>query len=137
MEWKRKIKERQTPARDIGVYNAYSKKGRKDELLLGATESEPEEQMEALLRDAEVEVQNPEDGQEVKKEKVERPLPKVTQADESGDRRSLDRALKSSLYLVVKYRGDQRWWFPEGSLEGKESLHTVRYLLYSSLSDVY
>ncbi|KAL8707879.1 MAG: hypothetical protein Q9220_007163 [cf. Caloplaca sp. 1 TL-2023] len=126
VEWKRKIKERQTPARDIGAYNAYAKEGWNDELVVGARESEPEEQVEALLRDAEVEVpQEGEESQEVKKEVVERPMPRVTEADRVGDMRSLDRRLQRTLYLVVKSRDDGDWWFPSDSLVGKESLHTA------------
>ena len=52
IEFKRKIKERKTPARDIGFYDAYGPDAWHDELLMGAPESEPEHQMEALLKDA-------------------------------------------------------------------------------------
>ncbi|KAL8927532.1 MAG: hypothetical protein Q9208_002337 [Pyrenodesmia sp. 3 TL-2023] len=129
VEWKRKIKERQTPARDIGKYNAYDREaGWNDEVLVGAKESEPEEQVEALLRDAEVEVKKEvdEEGQEleVKRELAIKPMPRVTEADRAGDTRSLDRLLQRTLYLVVK-RGDGRWWFPSDGLVGKESLHTA------------
>lgn len=129
VEWKRKIKERQTPARDIGRYNAYAKEGWNDELLMGARESEPEEQVEALLRDAEVEVPRGEgeEGAEVKKEVVAKPMPRVTEADRVGDTKSLDRLLQRTLYLVVR-KGDGRWWFPSDGLVGKESLHTVTSL---------
>ncbi|KAL8953585.1 MAG: hypothetical protein Q9222_000580 [Ikaeria aurantiellina] len=126
VEWKRKIKERQTPARDIGVYNAYAKEGWNDEVVVGARESEPEEQVEALLRDAEVEVpKEGEEGQEVKKEEVERPMPRVTEADRVGDTKSLDRRLQRTLYLVVRSGDGDDWWFPSDSLVGKESLHTA------------
>ena len=124
VEWKRKIKERQTPARDIGVYNAYSKEGWNDELLLGAQESEPDEQVESLLRDAEVDVEGGE-GQDVKKEVVERPMPRITEADRAGDTKRLDRALQRTLYLIVRDKENGHWSFPTGSLTGKESLHTV------------
>ncbi|KAI4206336.1 MAG: hypothetical protein LQ346_001161 [Caloplaca aetnensis] len=129
VEWKRKIKERQTPARDIGKYNAYDREvGWNDEVLVGAKESEPEEQVEALLRDAEVEVKKEadEEGQEreVKKELAVKPMPRVTEADRMGDTRSLDRLLQRTLYLVVKRR-DGKWWLPSSGLVGKESLHTA------------
>ncbi|KAL9005387.1 MAG: hypothetical protein Q9188_001829 [Gyalolechia gomerana] len=126
VEWKRKIKERQTPARDIGRYNAYANEGWNDEVLMGARESEPEEQVEALLRDAEVEVPRGEgeEGAEVKKEVVAKPMPRVTEADRVGDTKSLDRLLQRTLYLVVR-KGDGRWWFPSDGLVGKESLHTA------------
>lgn len=134
VDWKRKIRERRTPARDIGRYDAYSREeGWNDEVLVGARESEPEEQVEALLKDAEVELKEEEgegeDGgdrsTQVVKEAVAKPLPRVTDADRAGDRRSLDRLLQRTLYLVVR-RQDGRWWFPSDALVGKESLHTVR-----------
>ncbi|KAL8828142.1 MAG: hypothetical protein Q9170_006725, partial [Blastenia crenularia] len=124
VDWKRKIKDRLTPARDIGVYNAYAKEGWNDELVVGAKESEPEEQVEALLRDAEVEVAQGEDGVEVKKEVIAKPMSRVTEADRVGDVRSLDRLLQRTLYLVVR-KGDGRWWFPSDGLVGRESLHTA------------
>lgn len=129
--WKRKIKERQTPARDIGVYNAYSKEAWNDELLVGATESEPEEQIEALVRDAQVETKEGEENEEMTKkvEIIEQPMPRVTEADKAGDTKSLNRALTRTLYLVVKSgkegKNGSRWGFPSSILVGRESLHTV------------
>ncbi len=131
MEWKRKIKERKTPARDIGVYSAYSDEGWNDELLVGSEISEPEQQIERLLKDAEVEVKEQDlqgEGEVVKKEEVERPMPRRTEADREGDSRSLNRRLERTLYLVVKgVKGG--WTFPGAVLERKESLHTVIGLL--------
>ncbi|MCJ1258209.1 54S ribosomal protein L17 mitochondrial [Lignoscripta atroalba] len=124
VEWKQKIKERKTPARDIGVYNAYSKEGWNDELLVGAKESEPEHQIEALLKDAEVPETRGAEEQVVKREKVEKPLPRVTEADQNGDVRSLNRALARTLYLVVK-GSDGGWRFPCGGLVGRESLYAA------------
>lgn len=127
IDWKRKIKERKTPARDIGVYNAYGVEGWNDELLVGDSVSEPEEQVERLLSDAEVEVKErdvPGEGKVVKKEEVERPLPRVTEADQAGDTKSLNRALQKTLYLIVN-RGKGRWGFPSAELARQESLHTV------------
>lgn len=121
IDWKKKIKERLTPARDIGVYNAYKKEGWNDELLVGARESEPEAQVEALLKDAVIETD--EEGQ-VKQEKFERPMPRITEADKLGDTRSLNRLLTRTLYLVVKGEG-AGWGFPSGVLIGKESLQRV------------
>lgn len=126
VEWKRKIKERLTPARDIGVYNAYAKEGWNDEVLVGAKESEPEAQVDALLRDAEVEGLTGEEGQEVKKQEIEKPMPRITEADQVGDTKSLDRKLQRTLYLVVREGKEGKWWFPNDMLVGKESLHTVR-----------
>ncbi|KAI4107177.1 MAG: hypothetical protein L6R37_001754 [Teloschistes peruensis] len=134
VEWKQKIRERLTPARDIGRYNAYGKEGWNDELLIGAQEAEPENQLEALVRDAEAEVKEGEGEeraergqQELKKEAVQRPMPRVTEADRVGDMKSLDRRLERTLYLVVKEGKERggRWWFPSDVLTGKESLHTA------------
>ncbi|KAL8952110.1 MAG: hypothetical protein Q9183_007412, partial [Haloplaca sp. 2 TL-2023] len=129
VEWKRKIKERLTPARDIGAYNAYGKEGWNDELLMGAKESEPESAIEALVRDAEVEVQkggeeSGETTQEVKKEVVQKPMPRITDADRMGDTKSLDRSLQRTLYLLVRNGEKGKWWFPSDGLVGRESLHT-------------
>ena len=131
-EWKRKAKQRMTPARDIGVYNAYGETGWNDELLVGDRTSEPEDQVEALIRDAEGiaiggdakegEGQKKETGQEIA---VQRPLPRVTEADQQGSQTSLDRSLDQSLYLVIKNK-DGRWRFPEDVVRGKEGLHQVR-----------
>lgn len=132
VEWKRKIKERQTPARDIGVYNAYSEDGWNDELLVGARESEPEEQIEALVQDAQDEKKDGEGKEGVAKKagEIEKPMTRVTEADRVGDMKSLNRALTRTLYLVVKSgkgkKADGRWRFPSSVLVGKESLHTVR-----------
>ena len=133
VEWKRKFKARQTPARDIGVYNAYSKEGWNDELLLGAKESEPEEQIEALLRDAEGGVDEEVVGSGTGRREVERPMPRITEADRQGDLRSLDRRLEEELYLLVCVKGDgvegkkgkEYWQFPTALLESRENLHNV------------
>lgn len=135
VNWKQRMKERQTPARDIGDYNAYSKDlGWNDELLVGASESEPETQIEALVRDAEAEVKpgEQEDVEEIpekkQKQKVERPMPRATEADRTGDFQSLNRALTRTLYLVVKGQGAKaRWEFPSSFVEVKESLNTVSW----------
>lgn len=127
------MKERQTPARDIGNYNAYSKDlGWNDELLVGASESEPEAQIEALVRDAEAEVKAgeieevEETAGKKQKQKVERPMPRVTEADRAGDFQNLNRALTRTLYLVVRGQGEKAGWeFPSSFVEVKESLNTV------------
>lgn len=127
IDWKRKIKERKTPARDIGVYNAYGDEGWNDELLVGDRVSEPEEQLEKLLIDAEVEVKERDiqgERKVVKKEEVERPVPRVTEADKAGDMKSLNRAMQRTLYLVVN-GGRGEWGFPSAELMRQESLHTV------------
>ncbi|KAF2112552.1 39S mitochondrial ribosomal protein L46-domain-containing protein [Lophiotrema nucula] len=141
LEWKRKMKQRLTPARDIGKYNGYNDESWNDELLVGAQESEVGWQVERLLEDAEqsgveetakgegvggVEVVPPTVGgaKKVEHEPVERPMPRVTEADRRGDVKSLDRALQRTLYLLVKNR-EGRWGFPEARLIGKESLHNA------------
>lgn len=46
-----------------------------------------------------------------------KPAPRVTEADEKDDRRSLDRKLPRSLFLVAKRnRKDNPWQFPQGKL---------------------
>ena len=109
------------------MYNAYGDEGWNDELLMGDKVSEPEEQLERLLRDAEVEVTERDiegGGEVVKKEQVERPIPRVTEADKAGDMKSLNRVLQKTLYLVVKSRKGL-WGFPSAELARQESLHTV------------
>ena len=134
IEWKRKIKERKTPARDIGEYNPYGDEGWNDELLVGDGVSEPEDQVESLLKDAEVEVKErgvQGEGEVVKKEEVERPMPRVTEADRAGDLKSLNRALQKTLYLVVS-TGQGQWEFPSAELAMQESLHTVSQYCFTA-----
>lgn len=128
VNWKRKIKERLTPARDIGVYDAYSEEGWNDELLVGSKESEPEVQIAAIVQDAQDENKSEAgiEGMVKKGEEIEKPMERVTEADRIGDTKSLNRALTQTLYLVVKSGKDgERWRFPSNDLKGQESLHTV------------
>jgi large subunit ribosomal protein L46 len=148
LEWKRKMKQRTSPSRDIGNYNAHKKDSWNDELLVGAKESEPTEHIQALLKDAVVEVEEQIEGQEgvVKRSvEVEKPQSRITEADKQGDTRSLNRALQRTLYLVVKGK-DGQWRFPSGEPEGKESLarvcsifydHEVKTLIISRLQSDY
>ncbi|PGH02486.1 hypothetical protein GX51_04654 [Blastomyces parvus] len=124
VDWKRKIKDRLTPSRDIGRYNAYSSEAWNDELLVGSVESEPEHQINALVKDAEGRVVTDTDEGEGKKDEVPRPLPRVTEADQKEDHRSLDRLLHRTLYLLVQVKnGDKAFWmFPSVKLEEKENL---------------
>ena len=96
-------------------------------MLVGAKESEPEHQVEALLLDMEdVDEEEDEDAAaDTKKEPIEKPMPRVTEADKMGDVKSLDRALQRTLYLLVK-GGKGGWKFPTAGLVPKEDLHTVR-----------
>jgi len=79
-----------------------------------------------LIRDAQVEVKEGEENAVVKTQEVERPYSRVTDADKTGDVKSLNRLLQRTLYLLVKTENDKRWGFPSSFMEGKESLHTVR-----------
>lgn len=133
IDWKAKQKERITAARDIGKYAAYSKEGWHDELLVGDKISEPDHQVEALLKDAESPSQTggPEANQEVGAEQlaatrkeVERPMPRITEADQKNDQRSLNRMLQRALYLVVQGE-DGQWVFPTTRIQGRENLHAV------------
>lgn len=121
-DWKRKYKDRQTAARDIGNYNAYSKEAWNDELLVGAIESETEHQVDMLLQDAETTAMTTQEG--AKKEEIQRPSPRKTEADEKSDQKRLDRLLQRTLYLLVQSK-DGRWKFPSSSVEPQENLRTV------------
>jgi large subunit ribosomal protein L46 len=123
-DWKRKLRERQTPARDIGKYNAYSKDAWNDELLVGAVESEPEHQVEMLVQDAEATV-NATSQDTSKKEEIPRPFPRVTEADQKNDQQSLNRALQRTLYLLVQSK-EGYWKFPSSPVEQEETLRLVR-----------
>jgi large subunit ribosomal protein L46 len=57
-------------------------------------------------------------------------LRRVTEADRTGDVRSLERALTRTLYLLVKRKRAEGkegafWSFPNGTLEPKEGLKEV------------
>jgi len=127
-EWKRKMRERTTPARDIGVYNAYGKQGWADEVLVGAQESEPEAQVEALLKDAApVATESSSEAQQdasAAREELEKPAARVSEADQKSDLKSLNRLLKRTLFLLVKGK-DGRWTFPSATLLKNENFHTV------------
>ncbi|MCJ1357219.1 MAG: 39S ribosomal protein L46, mitochondrial [Icmadophila ericetorum] len=129
VDWKRKIKDRKTAAREIGVYSGYGEEAWNDEVLVGAMESEPEWQVERLVKDAE-DVGGSLEGEEgnaaaaatgTKKGVVEKPLPRETEADRTGDMQSLNRALARTLYLVVQ-GPDGKWCFPSAPLTPGESL---------------
>jgi large subunit ribosomal protein L46 len=55
---------------------------------------------------------------------VERPAPRVTEADEKNDTLSLNRKLDQTLYLLVKNK-EGRWRFPEDRMFVKEDLNQV------------
>ncbi|KAK7530264.1 mitochondrial 54S ribosomal protein mL46 [Phyllosticta citribraziliensis] len=119
IEWKRKIKLRKTIPREIGNYNAYIN-GWNDEALTGAKESEPDHQREAIFKDADdVGITGPEELN--KKEPLEMPQSRLTEADKLEDRTSLNRKLSRTLYLLVRERNGE-WRFPQDQLKGKEPL---------------
>ena len=72
---------------------------------------------------------NPREGEgqrrELQKIEVEKPMPRLSEADRSEDTRSLSRKMDRSLYLVLKNK-QGRWRFPEDRIYGKENLHQVR-----------
>ncbi|KAL5045516.1 hypothetical protein BDW71DRAFT_198248 [Aspergillus fruticulosus] len=122
-DWKRKVRERQTAARDIGKYNAYGKEAWNDELLVGAKESEPEHIVEALISDAESTANNTSQDTS-KQEQIPRPHPRVTEADKKGDTKSLDRALQRTLYLLVQHK-EGYWKLPSSPVDSGETLRSA------------
>jgi large subunit ribosomal protein L46 len=134
IEWKRKIKDRLTPARDIGRYKGYGDEAWNDELLLGAEESNMQWQVERLLEDAEKPAAKGEaehgagtgEGAALEGktdiEAIEKPMPRVTEADLKNDVKSLNRMLQRTLYLLVRNK-EGRWAFPADRVVAKESLH--------------
>lgn len=98
-------------------------------MLVGAPESEPEHQMEALLKDVEVPVVNKfqseaERAKQDEENAIQRPMPRITEADKIGDQRSLNRLLSRTLYLLVQSQ-DGKWTFPSDHLIGRESFQLV------------
>lgn len=77
--------------------------------------SEETDEFEDLLESREAELQEFE------------PAPRRTEADRTGDMRSLDRQLDRVLYLLVKKpREEHAWQMPQGGVEGEESLIEVQ-----------
>ncbi|KAK3213983.1 hypothetical protein GRF29_28g1672242 [Pseudopithomyces chartarum] len=144
-EWKRKMKQRLTPARDIGRYKGYGDEAWNDEVLVGAKESDFQWQVERLLEDAETtgaeDQPEPEAAaaptavttqKKVDHDAVTRPASRITEADEKNDVQSLNRLLQRTLYLLVKNKEGQ-WMFPQDTLK-KETLREAahRVLEYSA-----
>lgn len=125
------MRQRLTPARDIGRYKGYGNEAWNDELLVGARESELEHQVEKLIEDAEnsgaegAPAATGAAAKKVDREPVDRPMPRVTEADEKNDTRSLNRALQRTLYLLVQNKEGQ-WQFPQDQVK-EEHLHGVRF----------
>jgi large subunit ribosomal protein L46 len=122
-DWKRKILDRRTAARDIGKYNAYASDAWNDELLVNAPDADPAHQVEMLVQDAES-TANATSQDTSKKEEIPRPFPRVTEADKKGDEKSLDRLLPRTLYLLVQAKGGY-WTLPSAPVEPGESLRLV------------
>ena len=58
-----------------------------------------------------------------------KPASRITEADTNNDRKSLDRRLQDSLFLIVKRnRNDNSWQFPQGKLLAEETMRTVSKL---------
>lgn len=128
LEWKRKMKQRLTPARDIGKYNAYNAERWNDEVLVGAQESDFQWQVDRLLEDAASDGREKGEAEDrgmkkVEREVFERPVSRWTEADEKNDTKSLNRALQRTLYLLVKNK-EGKWEFPKDRLN-EENLHGV------------
>lgn len=129
LEWKRKMKQRLTPARDIGKYQGYGDEAWNDEVLVGAEESKLEWQVGKLIEDAEnsgaegAPAATGAAAKKVDREPVDKPMSRTTEADEKNDTKSLNRALQRTLYLVVKDK-EGRWQFPQDKLQ-EEHLHGV------------
>jgi large subunit ribosomal protein L46 len=55
------------------------------------------------------------------------PAPRTTEADMNNDRKSMDRRLQDSLFLIVKRsRNDHQWQFPQGKWVENETMRAVR-----------
>ena len=133
LEWKRKIRERLTASRDIGKFTGYSQDTWNDEILTGDNLSEPDQQVEALIRDAQ-DKEGISDSQTSsrKEDNIDHPISRLTDADRKNDTRSLNRAMSETLYLVVKgpqsRHGKEGWILPESGLDAKEDLRMVSCL---------
>jgi len=115
--------------------------------LIGDETAELEAQREALIRDAEgrlIKGAEPVGDKEANQEKVsgdaqmgggsrkelelhvERPAPRITEADKKNDTTSLNRKMDQTLYLLVKSK-EGRWRFPEDRMFVREDLNQVSY----------
>ena len=127
LDWRLKLRERHgVAAKEIGRYNPRGRMAWNDEVLVGSPVSDPAAVLDKLVRDAEMRVS--EDGEELPEEdrvRVERPMPRRTEADAKGDARRLDRQLDRTLYLVVRRGEEDPWEFPSGDVPTSENLHEV------------
>lgn len=125
LDWDLKVKERQgTVAKELGAYHGKTSRAWDDELKVGDALSRQGSIVTSLLRDAEARVS---DDAELIPEAdvvpVEPPVARVSEADEKGDVRRLDRQMEKTLYLVVK--GKDGWGFPADTIPVGENLHEV------------
>lgn len=116
-------------AREIGRLTRTGRDAWDDEALMDQGEelASPDYIRERLYTEAESRVS--EDGEALTFEdrlKIERPLPRETEADRTGDVRRLDRALDRTLYLVVR-DSTSRWGFPTDDVRPDEGLHEVSF----------
>lgn len=84
-----------------------------------------DQSLNKALQDSQVSWEKENEGLSVstKFEKLER----YTEADRKDDKKSLDRALQKTLYLVVKPSSVENiWQFPQGPLDTTEYLHEVK-----------
>lgn len=124
IDWNLKVEDRKgTPAKELGAYHGKASKAWDDELMVGDKLSSHQSMYDALLKDAEMRVS---DDAEIipldERVPVEKPQSRVSEADTKGDLRRLDRALDSTLYLVVKGK-DGQWAFPSAAVATNENLH--------------
>lgn len=66
------------------------------------------------------------------------PMARESEADRTGDVRSLDRQGERNLYLLVTSKADGQgvWRFPQTDLVGNELLHEVSYLTERTRTDL-
>jgi len=118
LEWKRK-------QRALGdVYTGFGKRAWADELLVGDnSHMSPDNGFHRLAATT----VSGEDATGDGVQKFGIPLPRRSKADEEGNRRSLDRAMTRTLYLLVKKKGRDKhvWRFPQCPLVGRENLKEV------------
>lgn len=123
LEWKRKQK-----ALGDDVFTGFGKRSWADELLVGDESHKSDDNGFRRLAATTVsgEDATAEGVEGVKK--FEMPLGRTSKADMEGDRRSLDRHMTRTLYLLVRKKGRDRyaWKFPQSPLVGFENLKEVR-----------
>lgn len=111
--------------RDIGKYNAYAEDSWNDEVLVGDSTADQEKLVEQLVEE---EGRAAEFAGEAGLTNTAG-LRRVTEADQTGDQRSLERMLQRTLYLLVKEKAREgkpsNWIFPSGDLAEKEGLAEV------------